>query len=195
MPIMVFLHQRDFVTKSNAVDNFRFWGTSPEWCDRPYALRYASYVRRSMPRKNHSKSPEEVIAKSKVCPTTKYLQPFGCPVYVLQDALQGGYSIPKWDGRSRVGDYLGHSSQHAQNILLIMNAKTGYVSPQFHCLFDNPFDSKNNANFNKLWAEKAGLRAMSNKPEQDDLYTDYHMTKIPPTMQTPFDAEVPADRN
>ncbi len=50
----------------------------------PYALRYASYVRRIMPRENHSKPPEEFFAKSKVRPTTKYLHPFGCPVYVLQ---------------------------------------------------------------------------------------------------------------
>ena len=107
----------------------------------PYALRHASYVRRIMPREHHSKSPEELFTGSPVRPTTKFLHAFGCPVYVLRDALQSGNSLPKWDEQSRVGVYLGHSSQHAQNVSLILNPRTGHISPQFHCVFDDNFDS------------------------------------------------------
>ncbi len=53
----------------------------------PYALRHASYVRRIMPREHHSKSPEELYTGSPIRPTTKFLHAFGCPVYVLKDAL------------------------------------------------------------------------------------------------------------
>ena len=93
----------------------------------PYALRHASYVRRIMPRENHSNSPEELFTKSMVRPTTKFLHAFGCPVYVLQASLQGGNTLPKWEERSRVGVYLGHSSQHAQNVSHVFNPKTGFI--------------------------------------------------------------------
>jgi hypothetical protein len=157
----------------------------------PYALRHASYVRRIMPREHHSKSPEELFSKSQVRPTTKYLHPFGCPVFVLNDALQGGNAIPKWDERSRVGVYLGHSSQHAQNVSLILNPRTGYISPQFHCVYDDGFDSsKIDANFNKVWAEKAGLKESSTSIERESLYKDYLQTKLPSTMQVPFDVNI-----
>ena len=94
-------------------------------------------VRRIMPREHHSKSPEELFSKSQIRPTTKYLHPFGCPVFVLNDALQGGNAIPKWEERSRVGVYLGHTSQHAQNVSLILNPRTGYISPQLHCAYND----------------------------------------------------------
>ena len=156
----------------------------------PYALQHASYVRRIMPREHHSKSPEELFTGSKVRPTTKYLHAFGCPVYVLQEALQGGNSIPKWNERSRVGIYLGHSSQHAQNVSLILNPKTGYISPQFHCVYDDQFDSsKVDANFNKLWTEKAGFRESATDFEKPVLFKDYLQSTIPLPMQVPFDTQ------
>ena len=154
----------------------------------PYALRYASYVRRIMPRENHSKSPEELFARTQVRPTTKYLHPFGCPVFVLHEALQGGNSIPKWDERSRVGVFLGHSAQHAQNVSLILNPRTGYVSPQFHCVYDDHFDSsKTDANFSKLWAEKAGFMTRSNDDKEELKYKDCLHTRVPVTLQVPFE--------
>ena len=156
----------------------------------PYALRHASYVRRIMPREHHSKSPEELFTGSKVRPTTKFLHAFGCPVYVLQEALQSGNSIPKWNERSRVGVYLGHSSQHAQNVSLILNPRTGYLSPQFHCVYDDQFDSsKSDANFNKLWAEKAGFQENVSTSDEHLPYRDYLKTSIPHTIQTPFDVQ------
>ena len=133
----------------------------------PYALRHASYVRRLLPRATHSKSPEELFSKSPVCPTMKYLHVFGCPVYVLKGKLQSGGSIPKWDDRARQGVYLGYSSQHAASVSLILNPKTGYISPQFHCVYDDAFDSiKNDNNFSDVWATKAGLQ----KEEEEGDY-------------------------
>jgi hypothetical protein len=162
----------------------------------PYALRHASYVRRIMPREHHSKSPEELFTGSPVRPTTKFLHPFGCPVYVLHDALQSGNSIPKWDERSRVGIYLGHSAQHAQNVSLILNPNTGHISPQFHCVYDDNFDSaKTDGNLTTIWAEKAGLRPVTMVPESlpESTPRDYLQISIPPTLQVPFDASTDDD--
>ena len=152
----------------------------------PYALRHASYVRRIMPRQGHSKSPEEMCCSTRdIRPTTKYLHTFGCPVYVLKAALQSGGTLPKWDDRSRVGVYLGHSAQHAPTVSLILNPTTGHVSPQFHCVFDDQFDATrtgNDGNFSKQWAEKAGLSTIkSTTPNKE-----YLAMEIPTNLQVPF---------
>ena len=136
----------------------------------PYALLHASHIRRLLPREGNMKSPEELFAKTSVRPTTRFLHAFGCPVYVLKAKLQSGGSQPKWEERSRVGIYLGCSRQHATNVSLIMNPQTGYISPQFHCVYDDQFDScGNDKNFSKIWAEKAGLQQLDEAKEGDYL--------------------------
>ncbi|MDA3833359.1 MAG: reverse transcriptase domain-containing protein [Spirochaetales bacterium] len=156
----------------------------------PYALRHASYTRRILPRQGHSKSPEELFTKSPVRATTKFLHPFGCPVYVLQAALQSGGTQPKWDDRSRVGINLGHSAQHAPSVSLILNPTTGYVSPQFHCVYDNGFDTpKKDKNFSNIWSKKAGLEpGIQTEPMLQIGTTDYSTSPIPDHFQVPFDA-------
>ena len=68
---------------------------------------------------------------------------FGCPCYILDARLQdaGGAGPPKWDPRSRLGIYLGHSPSHAGNVALVLNPRTGLVSPQFHVVVDDDFST------------------------------------------------------
>eukprot|EP00804_Cyclotella_cryptica_P006358 CCRYP_010171-RA/>CCRYP_010171-RA protein AED:0.34 eAED:0.25 QI:0/0/0/1/0/0/2/0/539 len=44
-----------------------------------------------------------------------------------------------WEPRAQLGIYLGHSPAHAGSVALVMNPKTGLVSPQFHVAFDDTF--------------------------------------------------------
>jgi hypothetical protein len=66
-----------------------------------------------------------------------------CPVYVLDSRLHsaGGIGPPKWEPRSRIGVYLGHSPFHAGSVALVFNPSTGHVSPQFHVVFDDDFST------------------------------------------------------
>ena len=65
---------------------------------------------------------------------------FGCPCYVLDHRLQSGQSmVPKWEPRARMGIYVGRSPAHASNVGLILNPRTGHVSPQFHVVYDDNF--------------------------------------------------------
>ena len=65
---------------------------------------------------------------------------FGCPCYILDARLQSDpKGVPKWEPRARVGIYLGRSPAHASNVALVLNPKTGLVSPQFHVVFDDDF--------------------------------------------------------
>ena len=66
-----------------------------------------------------------------------------CPVYVLDARAQsaGGPGTPKWEPRSRIGVYLGHSPFHAGSVALVFNPRTGRVSPQYHVVFDDTFST------------------------------------------------------
>jgi hypothetical protein len=65
---------------------------------------------------------------------------FGCPCYILDHRLQSGTGmIPKWKPRAGMGIYVCRSPAHASNVALILNPRTGHVSPQFHVVFDDEF--------------------------------------------------------
>ncbi len=65
---------------------------------------------------------------------------FGCPCYDLDHRLQlGGGKIPKWEPRARMGIYIGRSPSHAANVSLILNPRTGHISPQFHVIYNDDF--------------------------------------------------------
>ena len=54
------------------------------------------------------------------------------------------HDIPKplkWKQRSRLGVYLGPSPNHARSVALVLNPRTGHVSPQFHVKFDDFFET------------------------------------------------------
>ena len=53
----------------------------------------------------------------------------------------GGPGPPKWEPRSRIGVYLGHSPFHVGSVALVFNPKTGRVSPQYHVVFDDTFST------------------------------------------------------
>ena len=71
----------------------------------------------------------------------KHFHLFGCPAYVLEDDLQDGIKQPKWKPRTKVGVYLGRSKHHANNVSLILNTKTDHISPQYHVVFDDDFQT------------------------------------------------------
>ena len=81
-----------------------------------------------------------MFSKTVVNINKKHYKPFGCPVYVLDSALQASAAIhDKWKERARIGVYLGQSPLHPRNVALVLDVTTGLVSPQFHVKFDPSF--------------------------------------------------------
>ena len=119
------------------------WSDAVETALWPYAIRSANEVHNSTPDLNRadSRSPTELFTSSEVKPNLDHFKPFGCPVYVLDNAMQAGKKISKWEIRARLGLYLGMSMQHARSVALILNIETGHVSPQFHVKFDSKFET------------------------------------------------------
>ena len=126
----------------------------------PYALRMASESINNCPSLQDSKhrSPLQIFTNSKVAMNPKHFQTFGCPVYVLDNALQQHAPFHKWKERSRVGIYLGTSPSHGRNVALVLNRQTGLVSPQFHVKCDPSFHSVMQSKFTSKWQERAGFK-------------------------------------
>ena len=118
------------------------WPEAISPCLWPYALRTANEAYNESPTKTLKRSPIEIFTKTAIMPEPKHWRPFGCPVYVLDNALQNAGGIKhKWSERSRVGIYLGRSPFHARSVALVLNVNTGRVSPQFHVQFDPGFNT------------------------------------------------------
>ena len=98
-------------------------------CLWPYAMRHSNDV-----------LPLEKFSGIQVAPKLWHFHAFGCPTYILDNALQSGQGTPKWKHCSRLGVYLGPLPSHAWSVTLVLNLRTGHVSPQFHLKFDDFFE-------------------------------------------------------
>ncbi len=66
---------------------------------------------------------------------------WGCPAYVLEPKLQNGQKLPKWNRRSHLGQFLGYSDEHSSLVANIRHLKTGYVSPHYHVVYNDLFQT------------------------------------------------------
>jgi hypothetical protein len=66
---------------------------------------------------------------------------WGSSAFVLDPRLQDGKKIPKWNKRSRQAQFLGFSPEHSSSVALVCHLQTNHVSPQFHIIHDNNFET------------------------------------------------------
>jgi hypothetical protein len=57
---------------------------------------------------------------------------WGCPVYVLEAKHHHDQQLPKWNGRARLGQFVGFSDEHSSMVANVWHLTTGYISPLFH---------------------------------------------------------------
>ena len=108
----------------------------------PLALSHAVFIHNHIPSMTHEQSPEDIwsgLLSSHSALVDAH--PWGCPVYVLAPRLQDRGKLPKWQPRSRQGQYMGNSPLHASTVGLIRNLGTNHVSPQFHLVYDDLFET------------------------------------------------------
>ena len=107
----------------------------------PFALKEAAYRLNRLSSRTDGRSCEATffnIDKDIFDPSSLHV--FGSPCFVLDSRLQSGIAgPPKWEPRSRLGIYVGHSPSHAGSVALVLNPRTGHVSPQYHVVFDDLF--------------------------------------------------------
>jgi len=102
----------------------------------PFAVRHAVWLYNRVPNSVTGLSPLELLSGTRADHRDLV---WGCPVYVLDPKLQDGQKIPKWNRRARQGQFLGFSDEHSSLVANVRHLTSGYVSPQFHIVFDDRF--------------------------------------------------------
>jgi hypothetical protein len=140
----------------------------------PYAVRMANDISNFAPGIKTGISPLESFSQVAVAPRVKHSHTFGSPMYVLDSQLQtAGQSLPKWNKKARVGMYLGSSPRHSRKVSLVLNLETGHVSPQFHVISDDLFEtlrpSAGNVTPKSLWQAATGFVKMDSTTLPPDM--------------------------
>ena len=165
----------------------------------PYGLCTANDICNSTLRKDSNISPIELFSGVAVHPKLKHYHAFGCPTYVLNKDLQAQKSLPKWQSRARLGVYLGPSHNHSCSMSLVLNSRTGHMSPQFHVKHDEFFETINGQHHNydapaATWKEISRLMATQYKkavpsmikplrePVENPTYAINHASQEDPQM-------------
>ena len=122
----------------------------------------ANDICNSTPYKGSDISPIELLSGVAMCPKLKHYHSFGCPMYILNKALQA----QKWQSRARLGMYLGPSPNRSMS--LVLNPRTGHVSPQIHLKHDEFFETIDGWHHNydapaATWKELSGLTSTQHK--------------------------------
>ena len=160
----------------------------------PFAVKMAVDLHNAIPTSRHPGiTPDELFAGVQPvehCRLNNF-HVFGCPVFVLDESLQADNRIPRWDPRSRQGVFLGFSSHHANNVAYVLNIRTNEISPQYHLVFDDLFQTVNVQRTNILTQEIwDGLYAPHNIIHHElDLSADQPITMVPQPSENPI--EVP----
>ncbi len=115
-----------------AVVHFALWS---------YALRNATLLHNNLPVLEDGTSRLELFSSIWVGCNMKHVHTFVCPVCALQNALALGKLLSKWSPHARLGLNLGPRPTQARNVYLVLNLMTRCVSPQYHCWFDDFFET------------------------------------------------------
>jgi hypothetical protein len=128
---------------ANMLHFVHHWPAKAKVCFWPQAIEYAIWVFIRMPNLvNGLWSPNKLWSSSRTL-TEKFHRThvFGCPVYVLDAALQDGHKLPKWVPRACLGIFLGFSKLYSSQVPIVMYVDTGKNSPQFHVIFNDKFET------------------------------------------------------
>ena len=116
----------------------------PLW---PYAFEHAVFLWNNLPSRTSGLAPIELFTYVSLT-SFDHLQRshvWGYPAYVLDPKLQDGKKLPKWQARARRGQFLGISPDHSSTIGRILNLRSGFISPQYHVIYDDLFATVPNA--------------------------------------------------
>jgi hypothetical protein len=127
----------------------------------PYAIHNANDIHNTIADKEDGGSHLEQFCHTDICLKLQHNHTFSCPVYALQDQLQGWKAMPKWNKQAWLGINLGPLPQHASLVNLVLKLDTGLVLLQFHVQFDDSFETVRPCTVNKCtfsqWQFISGL--------------------------------------
>ena len=109
-----------------------------------FTVKHSVWIYNSVPNARSGLTPLELITKER----SDYREilrchVWGCPVYVLEAKLQNDQKLPKWNRRAHLGQFVGFSDEHSSMVANVRHLTTGYISPQFHVIFEDLFETVN----------------------------------------------------
>jgi hypothetical protein len=116
-------------------DNLSLWS---------FAVKHSVWIYNHVPNARSGLTPLELVTKEwSDFREILRCHVWGCPVYVLEAKLQNDQKLPKWNRRACLGKFVGFSDEHSSLVANIYHLTTGYISPQFHVIFDHLFETVN----------------------------------------------------
>jgi hypothetical protein len=108
----------------------------------PFAVKHAVWIYNRVPNRQSGLTPLDLLMKSKAdhCDIL-HTHVWGCLAIVLEPQLQNNKKLPKWNRHTRVGQFLGYLDEHLSLVANVRHLSTGYVSLQFHVVFDDLFET------------------------------------------------------
>jgi hypothetical protein len=159
----------------------------------PFAVRHAIAFHNASIRKGKTDCPFQAFTGEDLPDGVQDFRVFRSPVYVLKKELQDGNKLSKWTSRSWQGVYIGHLNCHLGSIPLIYNPTSTHISPQYHVIFDEFFQTVTDTpgktlddHLDTLFGTTANWSykdAFSNDPYTFDTYWSdvHHPDLLPPT--------------
>ena len=139
----------------------------------PYALRNANDKICMIPDSLDGTSKYERFVNADISMKIKTHHTIFCPVFALNNSLQAGNKISKWLPRARLGINLGISPRHSRTVSLVLNLRTGLVSPQFHIIHDDFFETVKPGSGNGItksyWQRLSGFEMDEHMRKADNI--------------------------
>jgi hypothetical protein len=110
----------------------------------PFAVKHSVWVYNRVPNVRSGLTPLELITRER----SDYkdllrCHVWGCQVFVLEAKLQNDQKLPKWNRRAHMGQFIGFSDEHSSLVANVRHLSTHFISPQFHLVFDDLFETVN----------------------------------------------------
>jgi hypothetical protein len=118
------------------------------------------------------------------------------PVYVIDRRMQEGTLPPKWTKFTTQKVYVGHLHHYSKLVPMVWDPKTKLVSPQFHVMFDDNFDTVQAPDMNIKQADTMDRLFKTNIYTYNDPFgnehtypfshrgADIHPDNLTPTIET-----------
>jgi hypothetical protein len=147
----------------------------------PFAIQHVSTIYNTTKRMSldYELSPWEQFMGERSKLDQTGMHPLLCPVYVLDRRMQEGTSPPKWTKRTTQTTqkvYVGHLHHYSKSVPMVWDPKTKVVSPQFHVMFNDNFDTVQAPDPNIKQSDTIDRLFQTNRYLYDDHFGNKHIS-------------------
>jgi hypothetical protein len=142
----------------------------------PFAIQHAATIYNTTKRRsrNYDLSPWEQFTGERSKLNQTDMHPLFCPVYMLDRHMQEGTSPPKWTKRTTQKVYVDHLNHYSKSVPMVWDPTTKLVSPQFHVMFDDNFDTVLAPDSNVKQSDTMDRLFQTNRYLYDDPFGNEH---------------------